>query len=376
MNVFIAGDVVPRNRTVDLFRQKQTDILFRDLIPYIGEADVSIVNFEAPIICGEETRIQKSGPTLHTTRETLEVLKEVGFNTITLANNHFRDQGQQGVDCTIDAAKLLEMDYVGGGKTLEEARRILYKDVDGKKLAIINVCEHEFSIASAEYGGSNPLDTIDTFKDIMMAKKRADNVLLIVHGGIEHYQLPTPRMKKLYRFFVESGADAVVNHHQHCFSGYEVYNGKPIFYGLGNFNFDSYKTNISPTTWNSGYAVKLIFNEASISFEIIPYLQNAKDVGIFPISIIEFKERIDKLNEKIIDDKKLAEEYCAYSKTIQKELLLSLIPLSNRYMKGVLRRLNINLFATTQLLTIKNKINCESHLETLKYVINEAIVKK
>ena len=34
------------------------------------------------------------------------------------------------------------------------------------------------------------------------------------------------------------GADAVVNHHQHCYSGYEVYKDKPVFYGLGNLLFD------------------------------------------------------------------------------------------------------------------------------------------
>ena len=48
------------------------------------------------------------------------------------------------------------------------------------------------------------------------AKKKADFVLVIVHGGSEHFQLPTPRMQATYRFFVDAGADAVVNHHQHC----------------------------------------------------------------------------------------------------------------------------------------------------------------
>lgn len=42
-------------------------------------------------------------------------------------------------------------------------------------------------------------------------------------------------MQEIYRFFVDIGADAVINHHQHCYSGYEVYKEKPIFYGLGNF---------------------------------------------------------------------------------------------------------------------------------------------
>ena len=42
-------------------------------------------------------------------------------------------------------------------------------------------------------------------------------------------------MKETYRFFVDCGADAVINHHQHCYSGYEYYKDKFICYGLGNF---------------------------------------------------------------------------------------------------------------------------------------------
>jgi len=107
----------------------------------------------------------------------------------------------------------------------------------GKKIGVINACEHEFSIADNEHGGSNALDLINMQEDITEVRKEADFVVLILHGGIEQYHYPTPRMKRWYRHFVDLGADAVVNHHQHCINGYEVYKGKPIFYGLGNFYF-------------------------------------------------------------------------------------------------------------------------------------------
>ena len=85
----------------------------------------------------------------------------------------------------------------------------------------------------------NPLLPIQQFYKIQEAKENADYVLVIVHGGIEHYQLPTSRMIETYRFFIDAGADAVVNHHQHCYSGYERYKSKPIIYGLGNLLFDN-----------------------------------------------------------------------------------------------------------------------------------------
>ena len=76
ISVFIAGDIVPNNRTVDLFKQKRTDELFHDFIPLIKEANISIGNLEAPIINGNSTPIKKNGPCLYAPKETIEVLKE------------------------------------------------------------------------------------------------------------------------------------------------------------------------------------------------------------------------------------------------------------------------------------------------------------
>ena len=201
ISLFVAGDVVPMGPTIELFKQKQTQTLFGNIMPQIN-CDLNIVNFEAPIASGNVTPIQKSGPAIRTTSETLEVLKEAGFNTITLANNHFRDFGQYGVEQTINCATKLNIGVVGGGKDKVCARKILYFTKEDKTLAVINACEHEFSIASEDYGGSNPLDLIQMQEDIVEAKKNADFIVLILHGGIELYQLPTPRMKRWYHHFI------------------------------------------------------------------------------------------------------------------------------------------------------------------------------
>ena len=79
-------------------------------------------------------------------------------------------------------------------------------------------------------------------------------------------------MKELYHYFVEIGADAVINHHQHCYSGFEVYKNKPIFYGLGNllFDWDGRRNG----TWNEGYMTSLNFQEdGKVTFDLISYTQ-------------------------------------------------------------------------------------------------------
>jgi len=52
---------------------------------------------------------------------------------------------------------------------------------------------------------------------ILSRPKKADCVLVIIHGGSEHYIHPSPRILEIYRFLVDIGASAVINHHMLCF---------------------------------------------------------------------------------------------------------------------------------------------------------------
>lgn len=364
ISLFVAGDVVPMGPTIELFKLKQTQTLFGNIMPQIN-CDLNIVNFEAPIASGNVTPIQKSGPAIRTTSETLEVLKEAGFNTITLANNHFRDFGQYGVEQTINCATKLNIGVVGGGKDKVFARKILYFTKEDKTLAVINACEHEFSIASEDYGGSNPLDLIQMQEDIVEAKKNADFIVLILHGGIELYQLPTPRMKRWYHHFIDLGADAIINHHQHCFSGYEIYKEKPIFYGLGNLNFHRFFPQTNVRLWNYGYAVRLIFGN-QITFELIPYIQNDEDLTIKLRDKEKFEEEINQLNEQIQDDYMLNNAFCQYVLSSEKSIKMELWPFKSRILLKLLRRGFFgNLYNGTKLYSVKNKLSCESHYEKI-----------
>ena len=75
------------------------------------------------------------------------------------------------------------------------------------------------------------MNPISIYYDLLEARKNADIIICITHGGHEGYNLPSPRMQSLYRFSIDCGADVVVNHHQHCYSGYEQYHNGYIFFG-------------------------------------------------------------------------------------------------------------------------------------------------
>ncbi len=375
MKVLIAGDFAPSHRVAAQIEAGDYDCL-AEVKPIIQSADYAIVNFESPVVAREAKPIEKTGPNLRCTEKALECITQAGFNCVTLANNHFRDYGQVGVEDTLDVCRKYHVDYVGGGATKEEAERILYKDINGTTLAIINCCEHEWSIATSNFGGSNPLDIISICHFIQEGKQKAKYVLVIVHGGTELYKLPSLRMKETYRFFIEQGADAVVNHHQHCYSGYEVYLGKPIFYGLGNFCFDKADTREN-LSWEQGFMVELVFAD-DIVFKLYPFRQC--DINNPIVRLIKdmsfFDADIQRLNAIIADDKQLKDGFESLALRGIDTARFLLAPYSSSMFYRLYSKRLLPSFATKKRLSLLfAHIQCESHKDVLLYGLRNKLLK-
>ena len=202
--------------------------------------------------------------------------------------------------------------------------------------------------------------------------------MVIVHGGHEDYQLPSPRMQQTYRFFIDAGADAVINHHQHCYSGYEFYNNKPIFYGLGNFCFDKFAKRLSQTTWQEGYMVVLEITKGGIDYELIPYNQCGKNPIVEIINIENIYERLSELNSIIANPDLLQDSFDNMCKKRGENLLIStLSPLMNKYLLGMARKHFLPSFITkSRLLRAADYILCESHRDVLDNEIQTKINNK
>lgn len=348
---------------------------FDEIKEVVKEVDYSIVNFECPVVEGEVKSINKYGPALRTERRAVDSIKYAGFDCVTLANNHFRDFGDAGCKTTIEELDKQGVDRVGGGMTLADAQQILYKELGGKKVAIVNFCENEFSIATSDQAGAAPMDTVDNYHQITEARRIADFVLVIVHGGHEHYQLPSPRMKKLYRYYIELGADAVVNHHQHCYSGYEYYNGKPIVYGLGNFCFDDGVS--CNSIWYEGYMVKIDIEESRIS--LIPYVQCRERVTVVPMEeegLMKFNDRISELNEVVSDDIKLRTAFDVMADGRLRQTKTLFASYHNRYLNAAANRGYIPYIVKKKEVSAQlNRVLCEAHrdviVRNLEEIMNE-----
>lgn len=361
MKILFAGDFSVQDRAKLIFEDRQKAInALSEVSAICRNHDLCIVNFESPVTesCNP---ILKDGPKLKNPKYSISVLKETGFDLFTLANNHLKDYGIKGVTDTIDACLGSGIKVIGAGKNIAEARKSYIWEKDGKRIAFLNVCENESSIASENEPGSAPVKEINLYYDINIAKENADYVVVIVHGGREHYQFPTPRMKELYHYIADLGADLIVNHHQHCYSGYEVYKNVPIFYGLGNFYFDN--PSKRDCIWNQGLMLSVSLGD-SIYWELIPIEQCNHDAAVKILPYKDIKQKVEELNTIISNDESLKQ---TYNSMIEKQHPLSpMQPYSNHYVRALYHRGFLpNLISKQKQAEILNAVRCETHRDLL-----------
>lgn len=373
MKILVAGDYIPHNRILEKIRNGDYSYL-DSLRSTIERTDYSIVNLETPLTDGGVPKpIEKTGPNILSPEESLAAIKRVGFKCVTLANNHFRDYGQSGIMQTIKICDKWNIDHVGGGGTYKDARppKIINDSTGCKKIAIFNSCEHEWSIAQTERGGSNPFDLIDLCKDIKEAKQECDYIILITHGGVEWYNLPTPQMQKKYRFLIDQGVDAVINHHQHCFSGYEIYKGKPIVYGLGNFCYDNGMK--GRTFWNEGLLAELELGE-KIKISLIPIVQCDEDasVAVFPDDE-KIMNKVSELSAVISDSVLIEKKFQDYCVDGGKARIAGLQPWHGKLLGGLYSHGWLpNMLSYSWYKNALGLFRCESHRDImLEYLENK-----
>jgi len=374
MNLLIGGDfcITPAFLSDNLFDSS--------VIKLFNESDYNIVNLECPITRdNSKNKILKTGPHLRCDERILNHLNDLKINAVTLANNHILDYGEQGLIDTFHALEKNNIDRVGAGNNLIEASQPFTIEKEGLKIAILNFCEHEWSIAEKNKAGANPLDIIDNVKQIQTAKATHDKLICIIHGGHEYYNLPSPRMQKQYRFYADNGADAIVGHHTHCIGGYENYKGVPIYYSLGNFLFTK---NAANPDWYIGLILEIEWKEDQLKTILHPVCQEKET---FKLYLPKEKEKENILNRvqsyaEIIQNESLLEQsWEQYISLKSREYLNCWSPTSfirNRYLKGALNKLGIDFKNKKGLSLFLNMRRCEAHSDLSKEIINKYLNKQ
>lgn len=275
LKLLFGADLVPTELSEKYFIEQDLKTLLGDVLKLRDAYDRFIVNIECALTESEKA-IAKFGPNIKASPKCADAIKKMGVTDAMLANNHVFDFGIKGLKDTIANLERVGIPYTGIGENDTESRAVYYFAGKGKKVAIVNVCEHEYSYALPDRIGANPYNPYLTMRDIRTAKKNADFVIVIYHGGKEHCRYPSPRLRDLCREMVENGACAVLTQHSHCIGCYEEYEGGHILYGQGNFHFCwPDKTDL----WNTSLLVGLeITDEVKIQF--YPLITSGASVDI------------------------------------------------------------------------------------------------
>lgn len=218
------------------------DCISEEMIDAMQAADIMCLNNEFTYSMGGSP-MQGKAYTFRAKPERVEILHQLGVDAVTLANNHVYDYGKEALLDTFSVLEEAEIPYFGAGRTLQDAMKPLYLEVDGKTVALVAASRAEKNKMTPQATDTNPgilrcYDTELFLQTIKEAKENADFCIAFVHWGTEYsYDLEQAQLST-GKEYLDAGADAVIGAHSHCLQGMEYYDGKPIIYSLGNYWFN------------------------------------------------------------------------------------------------------------------------------------------
>lgn len=271
MRILITGDIIPTKCNEWLFEKADaTSLLGETLVELFENADFKIGNLEGNLT--ESSRsIIKSGPAIKASVKSVNGYKAVGFDALSLANNHILDYGTDGFIDTIEALKGAGIAFFGGGINTHEAKKpYIFSDKVGTKVAVYACAEHEFTAATDNSPGANIYDECNVMEDISRLKKTVDYLIVLYHGAKEYYRYPVPYVQSRCRKMVEKGANLVLCQHSHCIGCYEKHKNGEILYGQGNFLFNK----IDNDYRHSGLIVQVDVKGSNSDVQYIPVVMN------------------------------------------------------------------------------------------------------
>ena len=244
MRLCFCGDIMPGG-----VLPYQDTYITCELQEYLDSFDYRIGTLEAAIgtdLPYDTIKMEGRANIVYARNEDFFRVKEMGFDVVSLANNHVMDLGEDGLRNTIRMLHDNGIKYFGAGMDAEEASRPVVIEKEGKRIAIYACCMFGnkwlgyIELANAHKAGVNPLYITDLIEDIRSARKECDYVIVMPHWGREYRYDPLPECVEMAKQMVEAGADAVLGSHPHQIQPTIKYNGKDICFSMGNFLFPDF----------------------------------------------------------------------------------------------------------------------------------------
>ena len=226
--MLFVGDIMMARGVAQLTEKYGLEYPFLNITPlfYIFNWDIIYGNLEGPV------RAEAKSVSLFSVRFDYspaipQLLAKLGFNLLNIANNHMADQGHSAIDST---RKYLEENHIFPlGDYSDCSLKYKYQ-------------KDNFIFLGANLVYKSKYCVQDLLQEIKELKTKDTNLYVIVtpHWGTEYTSSPDDFQKQTAHQLIEAGADLIIGHHPHVVQAIEEYQGKLIFYSLGNFVFDMY----------------------------------------------------------------------------------------------------------------------------------------
>ena len=276
VSVAVTGDV--------MFGRKMPAVLdsgespFRFVENITKNADVLLVNFENPVTTSSYA-VKGDVPLKANPKYTYLLANANDKVVASQANNHALDYGEAGLNESIKNLKDAGIYVMGAGNDVSQATAPVSIDCGDRKVTILNYMDADnfqeyrgvMDPATANSSGYSAYDSELAQRQVQEARDNGSSIVIAyLHYGNEYSRSPNENQKKISHELINDGADIVIGSHTHVTQGVEMYNGKPIFYNLGNFIFDQ----SNPATHTS-YFLNLALHEENCTVTLYPtYLSN------------------------------------------------------------------------------------------------------
>lgn len=312
IRIFFAGDFCSKPPAFEI-------TISDELKQIIRSCDLRVVNFEVPLKPDVALPAQQY-ERFYQNDDVPGFLRSVGFNLFPVANNHVFDWGVDGYLKT----KAAFGDAAFGAGSYDEAYNVKVIELNGKKIGLMALSFAAYTgvfddVLNHEGLGCAYINDLRVNHDIVQAKKHVDYLFILPHDGIEYIDVPLPETIARYRDFIDWGADGVIGSHPHCPQGWEEYKGKPIFYSLGNFFFNSKEDTLyrawNRPHWYEGMCVEMTLGDSDIHYRIIN-TRNIDNVSL----VVDHDASRDEHNEKLASYLKDDQAYRDYLRAQCKRL--------------------------------------------------------
>ena len=275
LNIVLTGDILLDRGVRRVIDKEGIDYLFSDGIDSLfRQAQIVVGNLECP-----STKINSPVQKLFIFRsepEWLGALKKHGITHLNLANNHAIDQGREGLMDTKRNIIEAGMTPIGAGANMDEASQPVLLASQPRNVWLVPSLR--LALENYAYLPEKPCvsqEPMDSLLNRVHRLRKADSTAVIIvslHWGGEHTLKPVNSQRWDAHQLIRAGADVLVCHHTHTLQTIEEFQGKKIYYSIGNFIFDQKKPLNSKAC-----IVQLKVSDNSVETETIPIeIRNCK----------------------------------------------------------------------------------------------------